>query len=41
MKVTKIMLYTYQLEIIEDNKFSLGKHEKLPNTDNKKIQTPL
>ena len=35
------MLYAYQLETTEDNKFSLGKHERIPNTDNKKIQIPL
>ena len=35
------MLSAYQLQIIEDNNFSLGKNERLIlNLDNKKIQTP-
>ena len=37
VKVTKEMLSKYQLKIIEDNIFYLGKNEKLiPNLVNKK-----
>ena len=42
VKVTKETLSKYQLKIIEDNIFSLGKNGKLiPNLVNKKMQTPL
>ena len=40
IKVTKQMLYKYQLEIIEDNNFSLGK-KNLYSRQQKKIQTLL
>lgn len=39
MDFTKIILYAYQLEIGQENNFSLGKNENLiPNTDNKKYK---
>ena len=42
IKEPKDILYQYQLQIIEKDKFSLGKNKNLiPNLGNKTIETPL
>lgn len=38
-KVTKEVLSEYQVEIIKENKFSLGKKKLIPNLNNQKPQT--
>lgn len=42
IKVTKEMLSKYQLKIVADYNFSLGKHKKLiPNLAHQRRRTPL
>ena len=43
IRVTKEMLSEYQLQVIEDNHFALGRNKKfiLRQGNKKKIQTPL